>query len=77
MRLFCLIPMGTLGTLNRGSMDRRFFHRLGASQLERTICSAAERLGLSLCSARRWGSQPEQFRHSKYIIAWGIEYSRE
>ena len=35
---------GTLGTLNGGSMDRRFFHRLGASQLDRTICSAAERL---------------------------------
>ena len=30
---------GTLGTLNGASMDRRFFHRLGASQLERTICS--------------------------------------
>src|SRR6202008_4610985 len=32
---------GTLGALNGGSMSRRFFHRRGASQLDRTICSAA------------------------------------
>ncbi len=30
---------GTLGTLNGACMDRRFFHRLGASQLLRAICS--------------------------------------
>src|SRR3982750_4667233 len=32
---------GTLGKLGYGSMDRRFFHRLGASQLAGTICAAA------------------------------------
>src|SRR5277367_6278058 len=32
---------GTIGLLGYGSMDRRFFHRLGASQLDRTICSEA------------------------------------
>jgi anaerobic selenocysteine-containing dehydrogenase len=32
---------GTIGQLGFGSMDRRFFHRLGASQLARTICSEA------------------------------------
>src|SRR4051812_1527197 len=37
---------GTLGTLNGSTMDRRFFHRLGASQLDRTICSAAGEAGL-------------------------------
>src|SRR6266568_8883000 len=36
---------GTLGALNGASMDRRFFHRLGASQLDRTICSAAGEAG--------------------------------
>ena len=30
---------GTIGVLGFGSMDRRFFHRMGASQLDRTICS--------------------------------------
>ncbi len=61
---------GTLGTLNGGSMDRRFFHRLGASQLDRTICSAAGEAGMLSLLGAKMGTEPEQFRHSKYIIAW-------
>jgi anaerobic selenocysteine-containing dehydrogenase len=61
---------GTLGALNGASMDRRFFHRLGASQLDRTICSAAGEAGLKSVLGVKMGTEPEQFRHSKYIIAW-------
>jgi anaerobic selenocysteine-containing dehydrogenase len=61
---------GTLGALNSASMDRRFFHRLGASQLERAICSAAGEAGLESVYGAKLGTEPEQFRHSKYIIAW-------
>ncbi|HEX6879440.1 MAG TPA: molybdopterin-dependent oxidoreductase, partial [Terriglobales bacterium] len=61
---------GTLGTLNNASMDRRFFHRLGASQLDRTICSSAGEAGLLSVQGAKYGTEPEQFRHSKYIIAW-------
>ena len=61
---------GTLGALNGGSMDRRFFHRLGASQLDRTICSAAGEAGLKSVLGVKLGTEPEQFRHSRYIIAW-------
>src|SRR3954468_761054 len=61
---------GTLGTLNGGSMDRRFFHRLGASQLDRTICSAAGEAGMMSVLGAKLGTEPEQFRHSRYIIAW-------
>ncbi len=61
---------GTLGALNSASMDRRFFHRLGASQLERAICSAAGEAGLESVYGVKMGTEPEQFRHSKYIIAW-------
>jgi molybdopterin guanine dinucleotide-containing S/N-oxide reductase-like protein len=61
---------GTLGTLNSASMDRRFFHRLGASQLDRTICSTAGETGLKSVLGVKLGTEPEQFRHSKYIIAW-------
>ena len=61
---------GTLGALNGASMDRRFFHRLGASQLDRTICSAAGEAGLKSVLGTKLGTEPEQFRHSKYIIAW-------
>jgi hypothetical protein len=36
---------GTMGLLQSGSMDRRFFNRLGASQLDRTICATAGKAG--------------------------------
>ena len=62
---------GTLGVLNGASMDRRFFHRLGASQLARNICSAAGEAGLKSVIGVKMGTEPEQFRHSRYIIAWG------
>jgi anaerobic selenocysteine-containing dehydrogenase len=61
---------GTLGALNGASMDRRFFHRLGASQLERTICSDAGEVGLQSVIGAKLGTEPEQFGHSRYIIAW-------
>ena len=62
---------GSLGTLNGASMDRRFFHRLGASQLDRTICSSAGTEGIKSVLGIKVGTEPEQFAHSKYIIAWG------
>src|SRR5438477_514219 len=62
---------GTMGYLNGEGMDRRFFHRLGASRLDRTICSSAGGAGLIKTLGFRYGTEPEQFRHSKLIIAWG------
>jgi anaerobic selenocysteine-containing dehydrogenase len=62
---------GTMGMLNGNGMDRRFFHRLGASRLDRTICSAAGSAGLMETLGFRYGTEPEQFRHAKLIIAWG------
>ena len=62
---------GTLGKLGYASMDRRFFHRLGASQLARKICSDAGEAGVMSVYGANIGTEPEQFRHSKYIIAWG------
>ena len=61
---------GTLGKLNSESMDRRFFHRIGASQLARNICSEAGGEGIKSVYGVKLGTEPEQFRHSKYIIAW-------
>ncbi len=61
---------GTLGALNGSAADHRFFHRLGASQLERTICSAAGEAGLKSVLGIKLGTEPEQFPHAKYIIAW-------
>jgi anaerobic selenocysteine-containing dehydrogenase len=62
---------GTMGLLNGAGMDRRFFHRLGASRLDRTICSSAGGVGLTEALGLRYGTEPEQFRHSRLIIAWG------
>ena len=62
---------GNMGFLNSSGMDRRFFHRLGASRLDRTICSSAGGAGLTAALGFRYGTEPEQFRHSKLIIAWG------
>src|SRR6266481_2871095 len=62
---------GTMGLLNGSGMDRRFFHRLGASRLDRTICAAAGAAALTSTLGNRYGTEPEQFRHSKLIIAWG------
>jgi molybdopterin guanine dinucleotide-containing S/N-oxide reductase-like protein len=61
---------GTLGTLNSASMDRRFFHRLGASQLARNICSEAGEAGLKSVIGAKLGTEPEQFSYSRYIICW-------
>src|SRR6202030_3237928 len=61
---------GTMGLLNGNGMDRRFFHRLGASRLDRTICSAAGTAGLVASLGSRVGTEPEQFAKSKLILAW-------
>lgn len=62
---------GTMGYLQGGSMDRRFFHRLGASRLDRTICASAGAAGYMEAYGVRMGTPPQQFARAKYIIAWG------
>lgn len=62
---------GTMGLLGYGSMDRRFFHRLGASQLDRTICAEAGGQAWNLVYGRRLGTSNEDFAHAKLILAWG------
>jgi molybdopterin guanine dinucleotide-containing S/N-oxide reductase-like protein len=62
---------GTIGVLGYGSMDRRFFHRLGASQLDRTICAEAGGVAWKLVYGKKVGTPTEDFRHAKLIVAWG------
>ncbi|HEX3987303.1 MAG TPA: molybdopterin-dependent oxidoreductase [Acidobacteriaceae bacterium] len=61
---------GTIGVLGYGSMDRRFFHRLGASQLARTICAETGGQALKSVYGQKLGTDTEAFRHAKLIIAW-------
>ena len=62
---------GTIGKLGYGSMDRRFFHRLGASQLDRTICSTAGGQALKSVYGLKLGTPPQDFVHAGLILAWG------
>ena len=62
---------GTIGKLGYGSMDRRFFHRLGASQLARTICSEAGGVALKSVYGVKLGTPPQDFAHAGLILAWG------
>jgi anaerobic selenocysteine-containing dehydrogenase len=62
---------GTIGQLGYGSMDRRFFHRLGASQLDRTICAEAGGQAWNLVYGIKFGTPTEDFRLAKLILAWG------
>jgi anaerobic selenocysteine-containing dehydrogenase len=62
---------GTMGLLQGDSMSARFFHRLGASLLERTICASAGGAGYRYTIGARIGTELEQIDHSKLIIIWG------
>jgi anaerobic selenocysteine-containing dehydrogenase len=62
---------GNMGLLSYGSMDRRFFHALGASLLDRTICASAGAAGLKATLGRSMGFDPEAIVHSRFIVAWG------
>ena len=63
---------GTMGKLQSSSLDRRFFHRLGASLLDRTICASAGTQGYEYTIGRgRFGADPMATDQCKLIINWG------
>jgi anaerobic selenocysteine-containing dehydrogenase len=62
---------GTIAVLGYGSMDRRFFHRLGASQLDRTICAEAGGVAWNSVYGKKLATPTEDFRFAKLILAWG------
>jgi anaerobic selenocysteine-containing dehydrogenase len=62
---------GTMGLVQSESMDRRFFNRLGASQLDRTICASAGTAGLLATVGAKMGTDPEQFHDARLILLWG------
>ncbi|MGE7907010.1 molybdopterin oxidoreductase family protein [Peribacillus sp. NPDC094092] len=63
---------GNMGNLSAEGMDRRFFHKLGASMLERSICNAAGSVGYSYTMGGSFGIDPEETIHTKLFIMWGI-----
>lgn len=62
---------GTMGFVQSQSIDRRFFHKLGASLLARTICADAGAAGYRATIGLSMGTDPERFNDAKLIIIWG------
>src|SRR5439155_13205996 len=62
---------GTLGMIQSEAMAGRFFRRLGASFLDRTICATAGAEALNLTYGTRMGTDPETVDQAKLIILWG------
>jgi anaerobic selenocysteine-containing dehydrogenase len=62
---------GTMGLVQGSSMDRRFFHRLGASLLDRTICATAGATGYRYTIGASIGTDMERFDEAKLILIWG------
>jgi len=62
---------GTMGLAQYASMDRRFFHKLGASLLDRTLCSSAGKVGMKITLGAGVGMDPERFDEARLILIWG------
>ncbi|HEU5436126.1 MAG TPA: molybdopterin-dependent oxidoreductase, partial [Telluria sp.] len=62
---------GTMGLVQGESMSSRFFNKLGASLLDRTICATAGATGYKYTIGGSVGTDLEQFQDSKLIIIWG------
>jgi anaerobic selenocysteine-containing dehydrogenase len=62
---------GTMGLVQGEAMAGRFFHKLGASLLDRTICASAGAEGLTQTLGNKVGMKVEFFAESKLILIWG------
>lgn len=62
---------GTMGLVQGEAMAARFFHRLGASQLQRTICASAGAAALQATLGAKVGMPVQTFADSRLILIWG------
>ena len=62
---------GTLGLVQMNVTSARLWNRLGASQLARTICSAAAIMAVNATLGARWSPAYEDVAHSRLVIIWG------
>lgn len=62
---------GNMGILSVDGMDRRFFNRLGSSQLQQGICNSAGSAGWKYTMGFGGGTSPEDTLKAKLIIIWG------
>ena len=62
---------GTMGLVQSESIAARFFHQLGASLLDRTICASAGAEALTQTLGNKVGMKVEFYAESKLIVIWG------
>ncbi|HEX5343399.1 MAG TPA: molybdopterin oxidoreductase family protein [Duganella sp.] len=62
---------GTMGLIQGESMSSRFFNKIGASLLDRTICATAGFTGYKYTIGGSIGTDMEQFQNAKLLIIWG------
>jgi len=62
---------GTMGLIQRNA-GHPFFYRLGASRLDRTICSPAKEAGWKAVMGETPAPHPDEVAHSDLVILWGI-----
>lgn len=62
---------GTMGLVQGEGMAARFFHALGASQLDRTICASAGAEALTQTLGGKLGMRVQHFAESELILIWG------
>ncbi|MEY4748186.1 MAG: hypothetical protein RIQ60_400 [Pseudomonadota bacterium] len=62
---------GTMGQIQGESIAARFFHHLGASRLDRTICASAGGAGLLATYGGKLGMHVQHFAQARLIIIWG------
>src|SRR4030042_6170976 len=62
---------GTMGLIQRNA-GHPLFHRLGASRLDRTICSPAKEVGWKIVMGETPAPHPDEVSESDLVILWGI-----
>jgi anaerobic selenocysteine-containing dehydrogenase len=62
---------GVQGLIQEASLDRRLFGSMGCSGLDRKICGAVAKAGLSATIGTGTGIDPEAIVHSRFIVLWG------
>jgi len=63
---------GSNGVFGEGALDARFFHRLGASELLRTLCAAPTGTTARAMYGTMGGVPPQDYRHARAILLWGV-----
>jgi len=66
---------GSNGALTEAAVDSRLFHRLGATNLARTLCAMPSTRAQAGMSGKMVGGSLEDVVHSRLVVLWGVNPS--